>query len=290
MIALLLFANLPVSGDLSRVAVDAEAQVGYRSVSYAPTDGRFIEGNGEVNVSVYFGRPVEDDGSPIGLQPYLQRVSEIGVDVGGGAFNLSVQDFSRNGSSANVAGFYSGYPHRNVYLFGNFGLSYSTWTDSSTSQSTTITSLPLNLGGGFRWRETLIDAGWNVEPRQRNGGGFSVPFWGGAFLHVRTVMDRQWFFHVAVGAEQSGASGAITVEEYYGRQLSLALGGFGGHMKDPDDGTPVEWIGASGTVTYWTTAHLGGSVAYTPSWTRYTGADPYSVVRHLVTFGISSRL
>jgi hypothetical protein len=298
---LALALSLPPTDLPSHMELGATVRLTYFDISYPPSmttpaasGADSIQGGGALAATMYLGDGVVDDDSPLTLQPFLQRRSAASLSGGGSGFDLWARWWDRHGAAGNVGLAIGGYPQRNVYLTASFGARYQTWRDSDWTGAPypdkTVWDLPASVGAGVRVHDVLVMAGWSVDPtRGTNSTKFSVPFWGGAYVSGRAVLNRRTDLDASVAVANKGARASLGVERFFGRRLGVWLSLAGGHAHDTDGNAPLDTLGGTVGVAYWFTRQVRGTCSYSPEWLRSGEPDAYSHVSHGVSFGLTAR-
>jgi hypothetical protein len=294
-------ASPPPTDATSQLEVAASTDVSYTAISYgvgpvlpAPTSAHKVSGGGQLGATIYLGDPVVDDSAPLSLQPFLQRRSTATVNGGGSGFQLAAATYDRHGASGTVGLGLAGYPQRSLYLSASFGARYQTWRDTDKSTggvwpAVSTWELPVSVSAGARFHEVLLEAGWSITPSRTDRHGFSVPFWGGAFVRGKVVVGGRTELIASVAVTNEGAGASAYVERFFGRCLGVWLSVHGGHMVDPEENASEDWVGGELGVAYWFTRSLKASLAYTGEWVSIGVPDPRSSVMHRVGLGLTAR-
>jgi hypothetical protein len=282
MLALPLFAAAslalaPTGGDYRlELALDGEFTATAVSPPGATAHGLGTTGQGSGRLSV-FSRRVVDDDAPPDLQPFLQRVSELRIEGGGGGLAYSPPADS-NGAPPydGASGFVDLSGHtffdRLFYAYASFGVHDVTRkTDSGLVPASTssMLTLPLAVAGGLRFGDFFFSLGWRLTPTSINGGEFEVPFWGGAWLHFYGVVHRRLALVAEVEVEDGGASGIAQANVYVLRRFAVIpfVRGGAAHLSN----TMVDYGHAGGglALQVWASARFAATVDYSFDWYRY---------------------
>jgi hypothetical protein len=165
---------LAPTGSTSRLELSASGEFDATTFNLPPgliSDALSVGGQAGVALSLFAKRVVDDDAPP-GLQPFLQRTSQLQLDAGGGGFDLSPPISSalipQHGSVAyaDVSAF--GYADRFLYASVALGIRYR----NDERQMLTTYAIPIDAAVGARLGDARISLGWSVAPTRYNDDVF----------------------------------------------------------------------------------------------------------------------
>jgi hypothetical protein len=317
MITLLLGLTLalPATTRETRFELSAAANLAYHALhwngsgSFPPLDGRSLGGSGTVGLTVFGRRIVDDDAAPP-LQPFLQRSPRFHLGGSGGSSDVTYPTLAlspveparpfvrlqgtRSAGHVDLSG--DGYIGHWFYLGAAFAVDYTTWeyradgVRLSGSRPPQLPSSQLQLAFsvaiGVRWRDVLVAAGWGLTPRRLDDGDLNVPFYGGAFVSLDSVVRRWIELSANVSVRPGGAVASGLASFWLGRRLGLLVGAGGGHDSDGGD-----FAGGQIGVQYWVRSRWAATLSYAPTWQRANGSANVidSSVAHLVMLTLTAR-
>ncbi|HEY7955744.1 MAG TPA: hypothetical protein VII38_10650 [Polyangia bacterium] len=299
---------LPATGGQARAEIQASGQFNVASASAEPSplgplDWSRMGGGGELEATIFLGRPLVDDEAPLSVQAFLQRETALSLGASGGMLSLGWsqtgttlihRDWKEGSASASLGGYFHW-----LYLAGSLAYRNTAWQDqlrsgagSLQSPSMTEAELPVSATLGARIADTLVFVGWGLTVMSRGSSSTpsQVPFWGGAFAGAQSIIGRRVSLQGGVTVLDGGASVNARVELFFGRRLGLFLGVSGGASKVTDASPPFRdsFAGGAAGAALWVTRHLKIELTYEPTWERPSnGTDTIS---HLIALAVSARL
>lgn len=279
----------PVPPQTSRVEFGVGGHAIY-AVFYPPEDSQPLDGHagsgGGYLAATVFLRRLVDDGTPLSLQPFLQRVGGVHVSAYGSGYKSQLDRsgellFEGRGASGGGGLSLDAYVRRFLALTASFSAQYAT-VSSYTADS--AAGLPMNtsgttvamssaLGVGLRVADTRIDLGYSVALNSFDGGAFTVPFWGGATAAVRTVIKQYVDLSLGVSVIDQGASGNVAFALYPDNNLSLfASVGYAHGILYTRVTTPQDRVFGSIGGSMWLSRRVAAILSYAPAWTGGSSA------------------
>jgi hypothetical protein len=263
---------LAPTGSTSRLELSASGEFDATTFNLPPgliSDALSVGGQAGVALSLFAKRVVDDDAPP-GLQPFLQRTSQLQLDAGGGGFDLSPPISSalipQHGSVAyaDVSAF--GYADRFLYASVALGIRYR----NDERQMLTTYAIPIDAAVGARLGDARISLGWSVAPTRYNDDVFKVAFWGGAFAHIYGVVGRRLGLDAQVDVFDGGAGADGSAKLYLARRFAVEAFVRGGHGRPSDFDYSYDHAGGGLSFEAWTSARFALAVTYAIDWWRYT--------------------
>ncbi len=282
---------LPQTGAVSRVTatVDAVPRI------YSGTDTAGVGGLGRVTLALHPLVPVVDDGAPLDLQPFLQRVSSVGITVGGAYDRIrNVRTVTATqGSAGVVADFVIA---RGLVLGAQVGWSRLSIGDDTPAPMAgaglSIDSrVPVFVGltAGFRLDAVRVDFTW--EPLHKSAGDYAEEEHR-ITTRVRGVIARRLDlageFHWNLDSSRRQSFGGwLSVGWYPTRRLGLRaeVGTTTGSTWSGSE-TVESTVGAALRGSWWATPRVGLNLGYAIE--AESGEQEY--VRHSVLAGATFRL
>jgi hypothetical protein len=298
---LVVLAALQPSGDSNLLQLDASLQLDTGSVDSPlvySTNGGWLGADVAAAVAV-FGRRVRDDEAAPPLQPFLQRAPRYSLEVAGGGVSVRNLVLLVNPlmSSPSPQGFFtaeasaSGYLLRWIYLGGGLALRDNIGQVFTPQQQTSNELLVTPwLVLGARWEDTLFFAGYGVTPVRAPDGTTLVRFWGNAWVGAHTVFRRFVDVNLRVDVLDGGAVADAGVDVWLRRRFAVGAGMEGGRGAFANSAAVYDRAGGRASLSYWLSARVGFTVAYTVLWLR---VDPnvgnFYSLQHLLAFAVHWR-
>jgi hypothetical protein len=230
---LYLLAAQVVGSQETRPTWPAELSLSGSAAKLAENTYRGTQASGGAGASWFVGREMVDDGTPLALQAYLQRLNQLALSLGTGALwagtanGYGRTDYKHSNTSVNgsVGGtFYLG----DLVLGG--GLSYERVADhqsggtltTEVNRTTQYKSASAMIGirrgdtrllGSYQWQAYNDD-------QQR------PPTWGRASLDLRTVVDKNIRMILNGYTLVDGGGGSAQAEFFSSPELGLWMSGF----------------------------------------------------------------
>jgi hypothetical protein len=198
-----------------------------QSVAPGPSVGGTAEQLGLTLVS--FQAPLQDDGSPYSLEPFLQRTSQWSVGFGGGHFatHNPLGGPDRTDWNASVSGAVDVYVKRWLAVTGGLAYGYNALHDGIINQTTHGFSGFAGLG--FRVRDTRLDASYTLST-QDVAGSFT-PLRQSFGLSAFSVIARCFSVGLSGTLIPGGRSGELSLEYFPVREIGAFASAFGGKGK-----------------------------------------------------------
>lgn len=265
----------------SRAQFHLGASAGYTAfylpTEIQPADGDSVSGSGELGATIFLRRLV-DDGAPLMLQPFLQRVGGFSLSATGGGFTSQVTraggvPFERRAAYGSGGLGLDAYVRRFLAITANFAAQYSAVSDYTAyypvNPSQTSLALYSALGVGLRFADTRIDLGYGVNLNSDDNGSLQVPFWGGAMATLRTVIRQYVDLSLRLAVLDQGAAGGVSIALYPDNNLSLfvSLAYAHGILYANETTTRDRVLGSIGG-TMWLSRRLAATLSYAPGWTN----------------------
>jgi hypothetical protein len=286
--------TLAPTGGSSRLELGASGEFDSTTFNLPPalalaSDGAAIGGQAGVGLNLFAHRVVDDDAPP-GLQPYLQRTSQLQLDAGGGGFDLTPPVGSaliaRHGTLAYAD--VSAFGYADPFLYASVGIGVRYRNDER--QMLTTYTIPLDVAVGVRLGDARFSLGWSVEPTRYNDDAFKVPFWGGAFAHIFGVVGRRLGLDAQVGVFDGGAGANGSAKVYWARRFAVEAFVRGGHGRPSDFDYSYDHAGGGLSFEAWTSARFAIAVTYAIDWWRYTPTNSESENDYTNLIALSFRL
>lgn len=283
---------LPQTGAVSRLSATVEAGPRF----YGGTDTRGVGGLGLVGVAWHPLAPIVDDDAPLDLQPFLQRVSSLGVTVGG-AYDRIRNVTAITATRANVGVVADFVIVRGLVLGAQAGWSRRRIDDDMPLPTvggppSVDSRVPLFVGvtAGFRMDAVRMDFTWD---RLRKATGDYTEDEHRVTTRVRAVIARrfdlgmEFYWIPTLSTRASGLGGRLSVGWYPTRRLGLraevvAARGSTWSGEQSVDST----VGAGVCGSYWVTPRVGLDLSY--ALLGESGEQEY--LRHSVLAGATFRL
>lgn len=265
---------MPESGETTMAEVDLSAGFSFRATTAQggsgvslddASAGRDLGGLGAIGLTVY-GKHIVDDDAPPALQPFLQYATQLHIG-GGGSYTdrllpASGDHWPLAQGWAEVSA--SGYLARRFYLATSFEYGYLTWRGGGQGISEQLQQF--SVAAGLRFSDVRIAAGWGGTAYRIGRGPATVRFWGGAFLDLYTVIDRNFELDAGANLAEGGGEGHVGATWWLGRRLGLGLGASGGAHAYVDSPAHHRFVSGTGTVQLWFTPRVGAQLADTITW------------------------
>jgi hypothetical protein len=191
------------------------------------------QAGGSVGANWYLRRPLVDDGSPLAMQAFLQRLNRLSFNldtVGFGAKD-SVSLYEHSGHSANVS--LSGLFYLRDMVLGG-GIHYERVYDfqhpsplsglTSDERHTTQLVYP-DLTLGVRWKRFEGEASYRFKTYFDDGKTRS-PRWGQALLRLQNFSDEQIYWSALLYTVVHGAGLSFDFEFFSSPRLGVWLKGY----------------------------------------------------------------
>lgn len=188
------------------------------------------QGEGSASATWYVVRPLVDDGTPLGIQGYLQRLSQLHLSCGGTATAGSDGASSYRYSSKSMYVSPSGFFYLGGMILGAGAYYYRLGgdtqpADGSPEQHQTtqlfypwvtagLRSDALEIYGTYRYRTYYDD------------GAKRPSTWGQASLRLRNTVDDAIYWRLDAYTLSGGAGGAFHVEAFFAPTLGAWLEGY----------------------------------------------------------------
>jgi len=219
-------------------------------------DSTFASAGGSLSVTGFFGNPLPaQDKTALSLQPFLRRVSTWHLEASG---NVSVPVPNRYGTFPNggLRFVVNAYLHPAFALWGSVGLAVTlekVFADYYVFESARIW-IPLALGLGLRFSDTLFRLGYEISPSFSAGAQVTVfsPF--GVLFAVQSVFKQQTSLSLQVRGLVGGAAGHVGVAYFFTQRhgILVAIDPSYGALTDYDDQSPARFrLGGEVGMSYW---------------------------------------
>lgn len=283
---------LPQTGAVSRLTATAEAAPRF----YAGTQGGGVGALARVSLTWHPLAPIVDDDAPLDLQPFLQRVSGLGVVVGG-TYDR-VRDVTpvtaSNASVALVADFTL---FRALVLGAQVGWDTRRLVSDMPAMTTDTLStvdhrVPLVVGltAGFRVNDLRVDVTW--DPLHKRLGDYPEEEHH-VTVRARAVVDRsvdlgaEFHRYGGGGAVSAGYGGAASAAWYPSRRVGLRAEASVANVSTWSGAILTDLtVGGGVRASWWATPRVGLDAGYLVA--VESGQETY--VRHAVRLGATFRL
>ena len=235
-----------------------------------------------------------DDGSPLSLQPFLQRVSTLGAELSGGGFSTSDPGWPRS----YTADWVSAAAAVDQYLDRKFAIAatasverFETSGPVAGALNPTYVLPVISAGPGLRLRDTRIDVGYRYAPVVRDGDWDSRG-WGRVYAAVDSLIARTVLLSIDTSTLPSGARASAGFNYYYTPRFQLG-GSFSvesGRIYFNDEGVHTR-LSPQAETSWWFTPRLRALASYR---FVHTTGDPgnatFAIDEHRITAALSVRL
>jgi len=179
-------------------------------------------GTGRLSMTWYSER-LFDDGSPLSLQPFLQKVSAFGAELSGGGFSTSDPGWP----SSYTGDWFAAAASVDHYLDRTFAIAAAASVERSETSGPVAAAfnptyvLPrISAGPGLRFGDTRFDVGYRYAPVIRDGEWDSRG-WGRVYAGVDSVIARTLLLSLDASTLPSGARAAAGFNFYYTPRFQL---------------------------------------------------------------------
>jgi hypothetical protein len=186
-------ATAATDASTSRLQLTFGGSVGYSSLRQQVT-GTNVNGTAGSVLTLFLRKRLVDDGTPLSLQPFLQRRSTLQLDANGGGFVTKIglaERLERRGSAG--VGF-DGYTRGLLAVRAAVGVTYFTTQDRSPRITFPVMHdslrLPISVGLGLRSGAARIGVAYAIAPQRYDGVWRLLQRWNLSF-DVRTVLARR---------------------------------------------------------------------------------------------------
>jgi hypothetical protein len=287
--------------DATRVVLAASADVIPSSLTFGPSSSNAngIHGGGSLDAAFYPWAPLVDDESPRELQAFLQRTSNLAIEVRGYGETFNYSAGAGGGMSSTLSGgadagaryFFT----HHLALFGTAGADFYSNSRSPNDHDDDIWAPYGNVGFDARSGDASLTLAWEVlgaTEQVTAGVGLLPPpgiFWPRLTLGGRAVIDRRFDLSADAGLIPDGARGSVAFGFYPTKDLGLSL--FARYDRGQiyvNQATDYDRLEGGPKVTYWVTPRVELSLAYTPEWISERQGEEVTW-RHDVTVGVAIR-
>jgi hypothetical protein len=199
-----------------------EAQVGGAGTYGSGNTTQTYTGLGSASVSTFLHRLV-DDGTPLSLQPYLQRAGAISGSLSLSGFTTESPGFQVPYQGTTVGGTISldAYPGELFSLWASASFSYAHAQGADLASSGTEWLLPrAEIGPGIRVDDTRMTIGYTWAPTITDGSYDGRGF-GQLYLRVTTVIAQRLYLSALGELILSGGRGRLELAVFPSRVLGL---------------------------------------------------------------------
>jgi hypothetical protein len=208
---------------------------------------------------IWFSHPLADDGTPLSLQPFLQRASSIGISAIAGAYSTSDPTWPGTATSQ-WAGFslaVDRYLTPELALTGEAGVESQAFGSPIPGTATPGLVLPwLSAGAGLRIQDTRVDLAWRFSPVV-SGGAIDARAPGFFSLSLQSVIGQQLLLAGSVRTRASGGGAAASFNYYLTPRFQL-----GGELAfrrerpaSPGSSVADHWVPGA-DASYWTSRRV----------------------------------
>jgi len=261
-------------------------------------------GDATVGITLYPSRPLQDDGAPLTLQPFLQRLSTVSVTIGAGGNGSS--DSNRYGLGTVAADIYL----RPWFILGA-SLAFRLDGDSTVTEiygtnplnpfmqiplgsvlvTSAVSQVVPRLDLGLRFGDVRIDLAYAPDLEWMGPSMVGTKLLR-VYLDLRAVFARRYDLALGARALDGGGGGRVYLAGYVTDRLGLFASVDAQHGAIYNN-TSANFDAASANagVSYWFTRRVGGSASYQLNWSHQAGApDGAFTLEHLGVLGLSLRI